>query len=83
MPEEKALAEAYACAKEKTEASVKADDYAEAINALSTMAKPIDAFFDAVMVMDEDAKVRANRLGLLRSIDTLVKTVADFSKLVM
>ncbi len=83
VPEEKALAEAYACAKEKTEASVKADDYAEAINALSTMAKPIDAFFDAVMVMDEDAKVRANRLGLLRSIDTLVKTVADFSKLVM
>ena len=35
------------------------------------------------MVMDEDPKVRANRLGLLKSIDALTKNVADFSKLVM
>jgi glycyl-tRNA synthetase beta chain len=77
------LAEAYAAAKEKTEAGVKVDDYSGAIKALSEMAKPIDAFFDAVMVMDEDAKVRANRLGLLKSIDALTKNVADFSKLVM
>ncbi len=83
VPEEKALAEAYAAAKEKTEAGVKVDDYSGAIKALSEMAKPIDAFFDAVMVMDEDAKVRANRLGLLKSIDALTKNVADFSKLVM
>jgi glycyl-tRNA synthetase beta chain len=62
---------------------VKVDDYSGAIEALSELAKPIDAFFDAVMVMDEDAKVRANRLGLLKSIDALVQTVADFSKLVL
>ena len=83
VPEEKALAAAYEAAKARTETCVKADDYAGAIEALSEMAKPIDAFFDAVMVMDKDEKVRANRLGLLKSIDALTKTVADFSKLVM
>ena len=83
VPEEKALAEAYETAKAKAETCVKADDYAGAIDALAEMAKPIDAFFDAVMVMDEDPKVRANRLGLLKSIDALTKNVADFSKLVM
>ena len=83
MPEEKALAEAYETAKAGAETCVKADDYAGAIDALAEMAKPIDAFFDAVMVMDEDPKVRANRLGLLKSIDALTKNVADFSKLVM
>lgn len=83
VPEEKALVEAYGTAKAKAETCVKADDYAGAIEALSEMAKPIDAFFDAVMVMDEDPKVRANRLGLLKSIDALTKNVADFSKLVL
>ena len=83
VSEEKALAEAYNAAKADVEACVKADDYAGAIKALSEMAKPIDAFFDAVMVMDEDVKVRANRLGLLASIDALVQNVADFSKLVL
>ena len=83
VAEEKALAEAYEAAKAKTEACVKADDYAGAVGAISAMAKPIDAFFDAVMVMDENANVRANRLGLLKSVDALTKTVADFSKLVL
>ena len=83
VSEEKSLAEAYETAKSKTETCVKADDYTGAIAAISEMTKPIDAFFDAVMVMDEDAKVRANRLGLLKAIDALTKNVADFSKLVL
>ena len=83
VAEEKTLAAAYEAAKSKTETCVKADDYTGAIAAISEMTQPIDAFFDAVMVMDEDAKVRANRLGLLKSIDALTKNVADFSKLVL
>lgn len=82
-PEEKALNEAYKAAKEKVEDTVRADDWEAALSALGTMAQPIDAFFDKVMVMDEDPKVRATRLGILASIDALVKTVADFSKLVL
>ncbi|MEN6572557.1 MAG: glycine--tRNA ligase subunit beta [Anaerolineaceae bacterium] len=41
----------------------------------------INRFFDAVLVMDEDPKVRANRLGLLQRISALTNGVADFSKL--
>ena len=47
------------------------------------LAQPIDAFFDSVMVMADDERVRNNRLGLLKSIDELVKGVADFSKIVL
>ena len=45
--------------------------------------EPIDAFFDAVMVMDKDEAVKNNRLALLKSIDALVNRVADFSKIVL
>ena len=83
VPEEKALAAAYEAAKAQAEAFAKADDYAGALAAIGTMTSPINAFFDAVMVMDEDPAVRANRLGLLACVDRLVKTVADFSKLVL
>ena len=41
----------------------------------------INAFFDTVLVMAEDANVRANRLGLLQRIAALADGVADFSKL--
>jgi glycyl-tRNA synthetase len=39
----------------------------------------INAFFDSVLVMDEDQAVRANRLGLLQKVAGLAKGVADFS----
>jgi glycyl-tRNA synthetase len=39
----------------------------------------VNQFFDAVLVMAEDEKVRANRLGLLQRISNLAKGVADFS----
>ncbi|BAJ62907.1 glycine--tRNA ligase subunit beta [Anaerolinea thermophila] len=41
----------------------------------------INRFFDTVLVMAEDAGVRANRLGLLQRIAALTRGVADFSKL--
>ena len=58
-------------------------DYLGALEALRKLAQPIDAFFDAVMVMAEDIRVRNNRLALLKSIDELVKGVADFTKIVL
>ena len=62
---------------------VKGQDYLGAIDALSDLAAPIDAFFDGVMVMDKDEKIRSNRLGLLKSVDELIHCAADFSKLVL
>jgi glycyl-tRNA synthetase beta chain len=41
----------------------------------------VDAFFDDVMVMAEDATVRQNRLSLLALVAGLFDTFADFSKL--
>ena len=58
-------------------------DYVGALEALRKLAQPIDAFFDAVMVMAEEERVRTNRLGLLKSIDELVRGVADFAKIVL
>ncbi len=46
------------------------------------LAEPINAFFDAVMVMADDEKIRKNRLALLKGVDDLLREVADFSKIV-
>ena len=48
-----------------------------------TLAEAIDAFFDAVMVMDKDARIRANRLKLLKAIDNYLLHTADYSKIVL
>jgi glycyl-tRNA synthetase len=48
---------------------------------LLPMIPAITKFFEDVLVMAEDAAVRANRLGLLQRIAALGKGVADFSKL--
>lgn len=81
--EEKELYRAYTSAASAAESLLRDGDYAGAIDALSDLAAPIDAFFDGVMVMAEDAAVRRNRLALLSAIDTLLRRVADFEKLVI
>jgi glycyl-tRNA synthetase beta subunit len=45
------------------------------------MIPAIDKFFEDVLVMDDDKKVRENRLGLLQRIAALAEGVADMSKL--
>ncbi len=80
---EKDLYSAYEAAAAKTEQEFAAQDYAGAIATLSQLAAPIDAFFDGVMVMDKDEKIKNNRLGLLKLVDNLVCQVADFSKIVL
>lgn len=80
---EKDLCKAYEAAAVKVEKEIAAQDYAGAIATLSQLAAPIDAFFDGVMVMDKDEKIKNNRLGLLKLVDNLVCQVADFSKIVL
>ena len=53
----------------------------ELLSAFEPIIPTINRFFDTVLVMDEDPKVRANRLGLLQHISALTRGVADFSKL--
>lgn len=80
---EKYLCKAYEDAASKVEKEIVAQDYAGAIATLSQLAAPIDAFFDGVMVMDKDEKIKNNRLGLLKLVDNLICQVADFSKIVL
>lgn len=80
---EKDLYKAYEDASDKAEKEIAAQDYAGAIATLSQLAAPIDAFFDGVMVMDNDEKIKNNRLGLLKLVDNLICQVADFSKIVL
>ena len=53
-----------------------------ALLALASLRPYVDAFFAAVMVMVEDEKLKAARLGILKSIAGLCEQVADFGKLV-
>ena len=81
--EEKNLYQVYTATASSLDSLVAGRDYTGAIDALTELSAPIDAFFEGVMVMDKDEKVKNNRLGLLKSIDALVKRVADFSKVVL
>ena len=56
---------------------------ADPLAAEQALAKAIDAFFDAVMVMDKDERVRANRLALLKAIDNYLLQTANYSKIVL
>lgn len=55
--------------------------YEQALNKLANLSQPVDRYFDDVMVMDKDEKLKANRIALLYKIDSLFMQVADFSRL--
>ena len=57
-------------------------EYLDALIMLSTAREPVDRFFDKVMVMVEDERIRANRLALLRTVLREFSTIADFSEIV-
>jgi glycyl-tRNA synthetase beta chain len=56
-------------------------EYAGALGRLAQLRPAVDAFFDQVMVMDEDPQLRANRLSLLAQLQGLFAGVADLSRL--
>jgi glycyl-tRNA synthetase beta chain len=57
-------------------------EYKDALLLLSTAREPVDLFFDKVMVMVDDERVRANRLALLQTLLREFSTIADFSEIV-
>jgi glycyl-tRNA synthetase beta chain len=78
---EKDLYQAFLKAKEKIEIDLDKREYEAALQEMIQMKKPIDDFFDGVMVMVEDQAIRNNRLALLDEIGGLFLRIADFSKL--
>jgi glycyl-tRNA synthetase beta chain len=68
--------------KTRVEKGIAEKDFSAALNKLAALRPHVDAFFDNVMVMDKDEKVRFNRLSLLAEISALFHKIADFSKIV-
>ena len=58
-------------------------NYIGALEAIATLRPQVDAFFDQVMVMDPDPKIRASRLWLLTKIVSNFSGIADFSEIVV
>jgi glycyl-tRNA synthetase beta chain len=56
-------------------------DFTATLKALASLRDDVDAFFNDVMVMAEDAALRANRLALLQSLHAMMNRVADISRL--
>lgn len=56
-------------------------DYTGTLTMLASLRPEVDAFFEQVMVMDDNPQVRTNRLALLKLLDGLFKEVADISRL--
>jgi glycyl-tRNA synthetase beta chain len=80
--EEKALMRYMDDTSEKVEQHRSKKEYLDALLLLSTARGPVDTFFDKVMVMVDDTKLRANRLALLRTLLREFSTIADFSEIV-
>jgi glycyl-tRNA synthetase beta chain len=66
----------------RAEELVASGRYREALQELSTLRGAVDRFFDEVLVMAEDRKLRDNRLALLKRLQSLFSRVADLSQLV-
>ncbi len=80
-PAEVTLAQALAAVKPDADTAFGRADYSASLKSLARLKLPVDAFFDTVMVNVEDAALRANRLGLLASLRSVMNRVADLSKL--
>ena len=81
-PEENNLHESFLKIRETVLTHISRGDYSAVLIDLARLREPVDAFFEAVLVMADDEKVRFNRLSLLEEISTLFHDVADFSRIV-
>lgn len=57
-------------------------DYLEALRLIASLRPQVDRFFDDVLVMTDDARVRENRLALLARLLQEFSTIADFAEIV-
>jgi glycyl-tRNA synthetase beta chain len=81
VKEEEALYEQLETLKSQVNALFDTGDYEEALRNLSCLREPVDNFFDNVMVMAENEKIRSNRIALLNQMSSLFLRAADLSRL--
>jgi len=80
-PAERQLAAALDELREEIEGTIAGRRYGDAMRRLATLRPVVDTFFDRVMVMADDAAVRANRLALLAALQRLFQHTANLSRL--
>ena len=80
-PAERDLWAAFEHVAPRAENLLAAADYSGMLRALAPLKEPVDRFFDDVMVMVEDAKLRTNRLALLAQLRAVMNRIADLSLL--
>lgn len=80
-PAERALYEALERLEPEVTPLLAAARYTDALAAMARLRPEVDAFFEAVLVLDPDPALRANRLALLARLKALFTRVADFSQL--
>ena len=78
---EKDLAAAVTRVQPEVDAAFAAGDFSGTLKTLAQLRDQVDAFFNDVMVMADDVKLRNNRLALLASLHGMMNRVADISKL--
>ncbi len=81
--EEHVLYDCYLAAKQKIEKAIIHKQYEEVFEQLALISAPIDQYFDHVLVMDKNEKIRNNRLALLQEITGLYYSAADLSKIAL
>jgi glycyl-tRNA synthetase beta chain len=81
QPEENILYESMGLMESEVTRALESRDYLGVCRALASLRGPVDAFFEKVMVMAEDANLRRNRLALLLRISRTFLQMADFSKI--
>ena len=79
--EERQLLDAIEAAESEVRDRLEKGEDAAALELLAALRPTIDAFFEAVMVMDDDAALRANRLALLKRLRSVFLGVADVALL--
>lgn len=78
--EERELFKAIGEAKEAVHTLAAKKSYFEALEKLASLRDSVDSFFEKVLVMDKDEKLKNNRLALLSELTGLFSWIADFSK---
>ena len=79
--EEQVLAEALNTAEATSSRALSGGDFQAAMSALANLRRPLDAFFDAVLVNADNKAMRSNRLALLAQVRDAIERVADMSKI--
>ncbi|WP_238370178.1 glycine--tRNA ligase subunit beta [Heliomarina baculiformis] len=80
-PSEVALFDALEQAEAAIKPAIEKQDFPEAMAAMAALRAPIDAFFEAVKINDDNAMIRRNRLNLLSQIRSTCARAADLTKI--